>query len=272
MLNSFDFNKDNILNAYNFQKLSDIAFNFIEDLQKPYDLNKNLVIFCKTDFLPFLFKLLENNNHFHILITHHSDYSINDRYYNIKPRCIKKWFCINSEIYSDDIIPIPLGLKTHTGAYLEPQYKTEWFSENINSLRNNSKSNNIYCNWNITNHNRTKLVESLNYLSLFKDCNLPFELYIENMSKCKFVLSPPGNGIDCHRTWEALYVNSIPIVLKNKIYDYWSDLPILQVSNFSDLTNDLLNNFSKNTFNFGKLNIQYWSNLIIKYKNEINAS
>ncbi len=27
-----------------------------------------------------------------------------------------------------------------------------------------------------------------------------------------FWLSPRGNGIDCHRTWEALYLDVIPIV------------------------------------------------------------
>ena len=27
-----------------------------------------------------------------------------------------------------------------------------------------------------------------------------------------FVASPSGNGLDCHRTWEALLLRSIPIV------------------------------------------------------------
>jgi len=28
----------------------------------------------------------------------------------------------------------------------------------------------------------------------------------------RFVVSPPGNGVDCHRTWEAIAMGSIPIV------------------------------------------------------------
>ena len=31
----------------------------------------------------------------------------------------------------------------------------------------------------------------------------------------KFVASPAGNGLDCHRTWEAIYLGVVPIVENN---------------------------------------------------------
>jgi len=32
---------------------------------------------------------------------------------------------------------------------------------------------------------------------------------------CAFTLSPAGAGLDCHRTWEALLLGSIPVVLRS---------------------------------------------------------
>ena len=59
--------------------------------------------------------------------------------------------------------------------------------------------------------------------------------YREMLANSAFVLSPPGNGADCHRTWEAIYLGAIPIVLKK----YWPfshvDLPVLVVEDWSEI-------------------------------------
>jgi len=34
----------------------------------------------------------------------------------------------------------------------------------------------------------------------------------ESVGRHRFVASPPGNGVDCHRTWEVLALGSIPLV------------------------------------------------------------
>jgi hypothetical protein len=60
-----------------------------------------------------------------------------------------------------------------------------------------------------------------------------------------FVMSPPGNGIDCHRTWEALYMAVIPIVIKHPFYDTLKDFPGLIIDDWSYLNKlsefDLIN-------------------------------
>lgn len=59
--------------------------------------------------------------------------------------------------------------------------------------------------------------------------------YRKALGESKFVLSPPGNGRDCHRTWEAIYAGAIPVVLKGTIpADICESLPILEVSSFND--------------------------------------
>jgi hypothetical protein len=51
-----------------------------------------------------------------------------------------------------------------------------------------------------------------------------------------FCISPPGNGKDCHRTWEAIYTKCIPIVLKNTLSnDLYEGLPIFVVDNYQDV-------------------------------------
>ena len=61
-----------------------------------------------------------------------------------------------------------------------------------------------------------------------------------------FSISPNGNGIDCHKTWESLYLKTIPIVTKSINSLQYSDLPILIIDNWDsldglDLTKDLYN-------------------------------
>lgn len=43
----------------------------------------------------------------------------------------------------------------------------------------------------------------------------------EECSKHRFVMSPMGNGVDCHRTWEALALGAIPVVSDrlHELYD-----------------------------------------------------
>ena len=84
----------------------------------------------------------------------------------------------------------------------------------------------------------------------------------EEQSRYSFVVSPLGNGIDCHRTWEALALGCIVIVKRPLISAVFEDLPVLIVDEWRDLDASLLNktlaDFSNKKFNMGKLTLQYW--------------
>jgi hypothetical protein len=86
------------------------------------------------------------------------------------------------------------------------------------------------------------------------------------MIQYAFVLSPFGIGMDCHRTWEALCLGCIPIVCAPHFNNLFEDLPVLIVSNWSEITQDLLqdtlNKFSNKSFKYEKLSLQYWQNKI----------
>jgi len=59
--------------------------------------------------------------------------------------------------------------------------------------------------------------------------------YRQEVQNTKFVISPPGNGRDCHRTWEAIYLGAVPVVMNGHLAEsLTSDLPICVVDDYED--------------------------------------
>ena len=134
--------------------------------------------------------------------------------------------------------------------------------------KNNIKINLLYINFSISTNKkiRSPLMEK------FKSCEFATEKkinhlnYLENLSKHKFCLVPPGNGIDCHRTWECLYLGVIPIVIDHIHNNSFNDLPILIISDWNIIDYEFLNKkyleIVKKKYNLEKLNFNYWKNKI----------
>lgn len=89
-----------------------------------------------------------------------------------------------------------------------------------------------------------------------------------------FWLSPRGNGLDSHRTWEALYLDVIPIVWHSTLDSLYKDLPVLIVNSWTDLNETFLRKqlykiASKKRekpcrYQYLKLRNAYWVHLILK--------
>lgn len=92
-----------------------------------------------------------------------------------------------------------------------------------------------------------------------------------NMSEFAFVLSPFGNGMDCHRTWEALLCGCIPIVRSSVFNELFDGLPVLIVDKWDDVSLRLLvhtiaqfkDKLDKNEFNYDKLRLSYYTNMMM---------
>jgi hypothetical protein len=50
-----------------------------------------------------------------------------------------------------------------------------------------------------------------------------------------FVLSAPGNGLDCHRTWELLYLGSIVIIKTSPLDPLFEGLPVVIVKDWNEV-------------------------------------
>jgi hypothetical protein len=85
-----------------------------------------------------------------------------------------------------------------------------------------------------------------------------------------FVVSPPGEGLDCHRTWEALCLGCIPIMISTPLDDMFAGLPVLIVKSWSDVTRELLDKtvaeYSVKEWRLDKLQLNYWMDWIRSYR------
>lgn len=66
---------------------------------------------------------------------------------------------------------------------------------------------------------------------------LPTKRYVSTVRKFQFIACPPGNGLDTHRVWEAMYLGAVPIVYHSQaMHDFQSrGLPVWPVSNYDEL-------------------------------------
>ena len=93
-----------------------------------------------------------------------------------------------------------------------------------------------------------------------------WESYLTTLAQHQFVVSPEGNGWDCHRTWEALLLGVIPIVQHDDgVKDVYEGLPVMFVKSWSEITHDRLeaewNKFvsaPSGTYTYAKLFAPYW--------------
>jgi hypothetical protein len=76
------------------------------------------------------------------------------------------------------------------------------------------------------------------------------EKYLLVVSRHRFVICPRGNGIDTHRFWESLYLNSFPVVVESQ----WSKLlknqlgiPFIEVKDWKSVPT-AIQNFGESDF------------------------
>ncbi|MCY6382195.1 hypothetical protein [Hoeflea prorocentri] len=89
-----------------------------------------------------------------------------------------------------------------------------------------------------------------------------------SMARSQFVASPPGAGMDCHRTWEALVLGSVPIVQHfAPMAPLFEDLPVWQVEDPSHVTaenlrqkaDEVSTKLREGRYDFCKLTVGWWT-------------
>jgi hypothetical protein len=186
------------------------------------------------------------------------------------------WFSQNCVIDHPKLTRIPIGLDYHTLS--EREYK--WGKqktpvkqeEDLISVKNSSLpfwEREIKCYSNFHFHfykygqDRKDAISQIpKNLVFYEENEVPRIESWKKQSTYSFVISPHGNGLDCHRTWEALIFGCIPIVKSSNIDALYDELPVLIVKEWSDITLELLtktvNNLKCRTFNYNKLTLEFW--------------
>jgi hypothetical protein len=203
-------------------------------------VQKNLSLFVKVSKIDEFCSFLNLNPRLdftrHVLVLHNGDESINSESLEILNSRFKKVFAVNLLLGNESTISIPIGLENKslfTNGIPKDFRKLISLGLKASESRSNLLLQAFSLHTNRGERESCRAVASrmgsieLNNASSFE--------YRRALANSKFVLSPAGNGFDCHRTWEAMYLGAIPIV--RKIHWPFNDknLPVLIVDDWEDL-------------------------------------
>jgi hypothetical protein len=208
-----------------------------------------------------------------------SSYSFKTIHKILKNKNIKKWYIQNYDrsIINEKMYHYPIGLDLHTGKWLmEMKIKQKIdFYKKIRKQDCSYNKTKIFCDTHLskTHHDREIMYQALkdNKNIDFLDEQLDFKEIIDTYRKYKFVLSPRGNGLDCHRTWECFLCGCIVITTSSSLDNMWieHELPVVILKDWSKLNIDNLvkrleswykkfNKFTKEEHILPKFKNSYW--------------
>ena len=261
-----------LVRGENFYKLADVVLNYYgKEVSDQYCLKDGDVVYCDTHRLIDYADWLSNFKDLTI-ITHNSDGSIvedssrfDDIDYRKLKNCYKVWFAQNCKVNKDNIIPLPIGFEN-----------IRWDLSGIKRKTYSSLSLDIepdglvYLNVGSinTNYQHRKdcydKCQSMDFIKIDEPKYNYYE-YMKHMLNYKFVICPYGNGIDCHRNWEVLFLNRIPIMISGPLEKIYRGFPVLFVDDWLDLKDiDLEYEYEiiSKSINRDILQQEYWDKII----------
>lgn len=238
-----------------------------EDSFDPKDVQLGDTVFVEYDLLKrFDRKYLPKIRNRFILITPNCESGTDNpqpgRYSHLlESEKLSAWFVQNIDREpSDRVIPIPIGLANQV-----------WPHGQVSILRQVLSSAEkvrdcfIYVNFSVHTNESARKPCLDHFLALTTSVvkkPISFQEYLQDLSHTVFVVSPPGNGQDCHRTWEALLMGCYPIVLSSTLNPLYEELPVVIVSDWSEVTQEFLQKkqeeFRNKSWNYEKLYAPYW--------------
>jgi FkbM family methyltransferase len=251
-----------------FENARMTKFDFIQGERFIELADDKKIFYCATHDFSKFFSKLPTTDAF-VLITHNSDHNIHTGYKI--PDNLIHWFAQNVNRVDSRIESLPIGLEND-----------KW-QKKVNKIqimelllaKPRKFKNFVYMNHNIgTNPIKRippyRILEGKSWITTERGTNgYKFENYLNNVYSHPFVICPEGHGIDTVRTWECLYMGTIPIEKRNINNQFYTDLPILFVDDWSELNLTMLQDeyerITHTNWNLKKLEFSYWKNKILSY-------
>jgi hypothetical protein len=241
----------------------------------------NDTVFCKTESAGEFFPIMtQNPNARRRVVTHNSDISIDATLASFRPSNIPVWYAVNSTHPDPNIVPVPLGIaNSHctitTKIHHIKQLDTKGERSKLLYINHRPSTYPIERqplmdlfvareakgeSWFTIGSNRKGNTENDRGGGSSDDVIMSF---LTEMIQHKFVLCPRGNGLDTHRLWEALYSRTVPITRYEDGHRNFTDLPILFVSDWSEVTEEFLHRkyaeFHEKIWDYSKLRASWWA-------------
>jgi hypothetical protein len=206
------------------------------------------------------------------IATGYSDYDVgSDELDVVNIPTLKAWFANNINMRHPSLVAVPLGVPIEK--YQPVQGNTRRLYD-VSKQRTDKREDKLaYMNFKLdTFYEERKLVQDMfsnedwvttGIVDITEEGH---RNYLENIRDHKFCFSPRGNGVDCHRIYECLYLGTIPIVKRAMALEQFSNLPILFIDRWSDLTPELLESTWKEyidkEWDMSQVLVSYWNNVI----------
>ena len=224
--------KIQLLCDHNIGKIEDFNFNprirllnnksknnrFIELGKVTKFINNKKLVFCYTHLLNdlnLLIKTLKYLKNPFKLIFHNSDTSFNKEHLKLfnKLPLLQHIYSQNLNIVNSNISYLPIGIANSQWVHGNLDIFKKIYNKKI------SKDKDIFFNFNIDTNKekRQYCYDILSKKGLQWTNNLDTEKYLIELKKHKYCICPEGNGLDTHRFWECLYMDTIPICSNNKL-------------------------------------------------------
>jgi hypothetical protein len=205
------------------------------------------------------------------LLIHNGDKLPNEEVLKAFSESFFQTYAVNSLTKNIGIEPLPIGLENR---YLKKHGVGKEFLLNddccfhVNSPEVTQST--TLASFSITtNESERRKLRGLieRYNVNFVEPNLKPNEYRQLVKNNQFVLSPPGNGFDCHRTWEAMYLGAIPVVLKDYLHPQLIEkFPILVTNKWEDFLKKTDNELKAIAYSFSgrkypALALDHWNDL-----------
>ncbi len=246
-----------------FRAHCDFAYDEISKSLQPETVPAKSTIFVNGDILGEFLELVHPKIlNPYILVVHNTDWMIPGRYksYLDDPKILVLFTQNPDGTVHPKLHLLPIGIENR-----------HWNPKNRELLQETKKLELekkflLYSNFNRETF-PSERTEVLNRFAsapfVYTSVRKPYPEFVRDLAFSKFVLSPRGNGLDCHRTWEALYAGAYPVVRSSPLDPLFEGLPVVIVQNWEEVTESFLQQkfeeFSQRSdWQWGKIYIEYY--------------
>jgi hypothetical protein len=207
----------------------------------PLKVGKGDIVFVSTPLiLSYMQSVHPLIQHPYVLISHNGDTPIEQPVIDLLDDKIIRLYAQYATLNHEKIVHLPIGLENL-------HYYVAGIPSEFNKLRRRIKArppvrrNRIFFRFSVST-NPSERGPALEYFSahpLMETVSgmLPASLHLRKLMTYKFVASPRGNGRGSSRTWEALYLGTIPLVSYSVSKEYFASLglPLWVVRDWKEL-------------------------------------
>jgi hypothetical protein len=255
------FDKKNFSNLKDFDRVF-LTTNMFKKFINKVNINKKIIIIlaCSVTGFPNEFsnkdninyiKLIENNNYIINLYT--QNYDLKQEHFKIKP------------------FPLGIDYHSHSNKLSPIEQEQKLISTYKNSVPFIKRLDQCYSFFQFQmfdRHNKDRYVakdalDNVNF-NVYQDKKIPREETWKNMVKYKWIISPHGNGLDCHRTYEAIALGCIPVVKSSTLDIMYKDMPIIILNDWNEISLELLKSKTEEALKKSKetITLDYWNNKV----------